>query len=71
MKSVGLCSACGRQISAIPMPEVMQLMTSGGESAIKGKATRCPKCAELYCTGCVHAAGRKCPRCGVDVEEVH
>lgn len=71
MKSVGSCSACGRQISAIPMSEVMQLMMSGGEAAIKGKATRCPKCAKLYCTGCVHAAGQKCPSCKVGVEEVH
>ena len=71
MKFIGSCSACGRQVSAIPMSEVMQLMMSGGEDAIKAKATRCPKCAKLFCTGCVHGAGRKCPTCRVDVEEVH
>jgi phage FluMu protein Com len=70
-RRVGWCSACDRRISAIPMSEILQLMSVDDETAIKGKATRCPKCAKLYCTGCVHAAGRKCPNCKVDVEEVH
>ena len=71
VRSVGSCSACGRQVSAIPMSEVVQLMASGGEAAIRAKATRCPKCSKLYCTGCVHGAGRKCPNCRVDVEEFY
>ena len=67
--AVGKCSKCGRAVFSPSMQEVNQLMMAGETDMIQAIATSCPTCDVLYCAGCAHRAGQKCPKCGTAVVE--